>query len=165
MTTTVAIGVAMTLSFAVCVLGALWYVVPWMNKHPDGIAFGPLLGVHALRIVALQVYSAQQAGLQISERLRDQIAWGDVAGAVLAMLTLAALRYGSQRQFRTLAWVFVAATIIDLVNALVGGMRENLLGQAAGVTWLILVFLVPALWTSLALIVWRLLRPVMRVQP
>jgi len=54
-----------------------------MRKHPDDVVYMPLLGVHALRIVALQVYSAQQAVLQLSDRIRE---WGDVAGAIFRKL-------------------------------------------------------------------------------
>lgn len=90
------------------------------------------------------------------DHLRDQIAYGDVAGMVLAVLALLALR-ARARMAIPLVWLFVVATAADLSNGLVGGMREGMLGKANGVTWLILVFYVPALWTTLALVVWQLL--------
>jgi hypothetical protein len=55
-----------------------------------------------------------------------------------------------------LAWVFVAATVIDLGNAAVMGIREDLFDKAADVSWLILTFYVPALWVSVVLVAWRL---------
>jgi hypothetical protein len=52
--------------------------------------------------------------------------------------------------------VLVAATVIDLSNAAVIGIREDLFDKAADLSWLILTFYVPALWVSLALVAWRL---------
>jgi hypothetical protein len=120
--------------------------------------------VHAFRHVALQVYSAQKAGLAVPDSFRDQIALGDVAGMVLAVLSLFALRKPA-RVAIPLIWLFVVVTAADLVNAMIGGMREGMLGVAHGVTWLILVFYVPALWTTLALIIWQLVTTRSRVAP
>jgi hypothetical protein len=55
-----------------------------------------------------------------------------------------------------LVWALVAATIVDLVNATIAGVREQLFATAAGLTWLILTFYVPLLWVSIGLIVWQL---------
>jgi len=140
---TVALLLANTLSFVLCVIVTLWYVAPWLRKAGRAAALMPLLWVHAFRHVALQVFSAQRAGLAVSDTLRDQIAYGDLLGMALAVLALAALR-ARARAAIPLVWLFVAATCADLLNALVGGMREGMLGHASGVTWLILVFYVPS---------------------
>jgi hypothetical protein len=50
----------------------------------------------------------------------------------------------------------VIETTYDTVGNIRGGMREHLLGEAGGVTWLILGFYVPLLIVSLALIAWQL---------
>ncbi|HYS54247.1 MAG TPA: hypothetical protein VER58_10850 [Thermoanaerobaculia bacterium] len=155
MDTTQAVLLANTLSFVVYAIIAFWYVVPWMQKQERAIALVPLLWVHAFRHVALQVFSAQKAGLVVPDHLRNAIAFGDVAGTILALGALIALRLRSRLAI-PITWVFVVATAADLVNAMVGGMREKMLGAAYGVTWLILAFYVPALWTTLALIVWQL---------
>jgi hypothetical protein len=73
----------------------------------------------------------------------------------LALATLYALR-SRWRLAIPLAWVFVAATVIDLSNAAIMGIREDLFDRAADVSWLILTFYVPALWVSVALVAWRL---------
>ncbi len=152
---TLALLLANTLSFVLYLIIALWYAVPWLRRKERAAALAPLLWVHAFRHVALQVFSAQRAGLAVPDHLRDQIAYGDVAGMVLAVLALVALR-AQARVAIPLVWLFVVATAADLLNSLVGGMREGMLGHANGVTWLILVFYVPALWTTLALVVWQL---------
>ena len=146
---------ATTLTFVVCVIAALWYLAPWLRRQPRAAALTALLWIHAFRHIALQIFSAQKAGLTVPDDLRDQIAYGDVTGMVLAVLALVALR-ARARIAIPLVWLFVLATTLDLSNALVRGMSADLLGNAHGVAWLILAFYVPVLWTTLALIVWQL---------
>jgi hypothetical protein len=55
-----------------------------------------------------------------------------------------------------LAWLLVAETTIDTIINIRGGIRENLMGAAGGVTWLIIGFYVPLLIVSLVLIIWQL---------
>jgi len=148
---------AMMLSFAAFIAAAAWYVGPWLSRRSLADALIPLLWVHAFRHVALQILSAQKAGFAISNALRDQILYGDLAGMLLALLAIFAVRHrvGLALPF---VRVFVAATAGDLVSGSIGGMREGAVGLASGVTWLILTFYVPLLYTSLGLIVWQLLR-------
>jgi carbon starvation protein CstA len=73
----------------------------------------------------------------------------------LALATLYALRY-RWRLAIPLAWVFVVATVLDLSNVAVMGIREDLFDKATDVSWLILTFYVPALWVSVVLVAWRL---------
>ncbi len=152
---TLAALIANSLSFVLCVMAAAWYVVPWLKTQERAAALAPLLWLHAFRHVALQIFSAQQAGFAVPNDLRDQIAYGDVLGMALAVAALIALRYHSRLAI-PLVWVFVVETMIDLSNAMAGGMREGMMAIANGVTWMILTFYVPVLWTSLALIVWQL---------
>lgn len=76
---------------------------------------------------------------------------------MLALTTLYALRF-RPRLAIPLAWVFVVATVVDLANAAVQGIREDLFDKAWDVSWLILTFYVPALWVSVVLVAWRLRR-------
>jgi len=84
-------------------------------------------------IPGFQVFSAQRAGLVVPDSLRDQIAYGDVAGMMLAVLALVALRAHAGFAI-PLVWLFVVATVADLLNSLVGGIRAGMLGSAHGVT-------------------------------
>ena len=78
-----------------------------------------------------------------------------VAWYAVALATLYALRF-RWRSAIPLAWVFVVATVLDLSNAAVMGIREDLFDKATDVSWLILTFYVPALWVSVVLVAWRL---------
>jgi hypothetical protein len=152
---TAAALVAMTLSFVVFTTAAAWYAVPRMRTVALAGAITPLLWIHAFRYVALQLYSAQAFGFAILDPTRDQIVYGDLIGMALALATLYALHYRS-RVAIPLAWVFVVATVLDLSNAAVMGIREDLFDKAADVSWLILTFYVPALWVSVVMVAWRL---------
>jgi len=148
---------AMMLSFAACITAATWHVAPWLALRSRADALIPLLWVHAFRHVALQILSAQKAGFAVSDGLRDHILYGDLVGMILALLAISTLRSGLGIAI-PLVWLFVAATALDLVNGSIGGMREGALGSAVGVTWLILTFYVPILYTSLGLVIWQLVR-------
>lgn len=147
--------IAMAMSFVVFVMLAVWYVAPWMRQRPLAIALSAPLWVHAFRYVALQIFSAQHFGFHVSDSLANEIAWGDVAGAVLALAALWLLRRG-WRAAVPLVWVFVVETTVDLLSATVMGIRERAQETAFAVTWLILNLYVPLLWVTLVLVVWRL---------
>ncbi len=150
-----AAALASALSFVMFAIMAIVYVAPWLATRQRAEALTPLLWVHAFRHIALQIYSAQQFGFAVSDRARDQIAIGDVTAMVLAVISIVAL-HCRVRMAPVLVWVLVAETIIDLVNATIAGVREQLFATASGVTWLILTVYVPLLWVSLGLIVWQL---------
>ena len=155
MTLMSAAALASVLSFVIFAIIAVWYVAPWLATQQRAEALTALLWVHAFRHVALQIFSAQRFGFAVSDGARNQIATGDVAGMILAVIAIIALHYRA-RIAPVLVWVFVAETVFDLVSATVAGVREQLFATASAVTWLILTFYVPLLWVSLGLVVWQL---------
>jgi hypothetical protein len=155
MTLPLASGFATLLSMLIFVLIAAWYVAPWLRSLGRAQAITLLLWVQVFRYVALQIFSAAHFGFAASQSGQDQIAGGDVAGTVLALVAIAALRYGA-RSAAFLTWVFVVESAWDLTNATVVGIREQLLATASGLTWLIVNFYAPLLWVNLGLLVWQL---------
>ncbi|SEF12076.1 hypothetical protein SAMN05444161_8683 [Rhizobiales bacterium GAS191] len=156
MSLTAAAALALILSFVISGMIAMWYLAPWLGKRRRAEALTFLLWTQVFRYVALQIFSAQQFGFGISDAGRDQIALGDVAGTILALLAIIALRYGLGIA-TVLTWVVVAETGWDLANVTVIGVREQLFAKAFGSTWLIVTFYAPFLWVTLALTVWQLL--------
>jgi hypothetical protein len=156
MNLTAAALIAQVISFVVFITAAAWYA-PWLKRRPLNQALPVLLWVHAFRGVAMQIFSARKFGFAITVGLARQIAWGDVAGAVLALACLWLLRYRSQWA-RPLLWVFVAETVIDLANATVQGVHQMAFTTANSVTWVILNFYTPLLWVTIVLVAWRLSR-------
>lgn len=155
MSLTAASLLATAISFAVFIAGAAWIVAPWMRRQPLAVALSVPLWIHAFRYVALQVFSAQHFGFGISNGLGDQIALGDVVGALLALAGLWLLRRRPGAAFIIIG-LFAIETVVDLINATVRGIGENALESAQALPWMILTFYVPLLWVSLALLVWQL---------
>lgn len=143
--------------FSLVVFGTMarWYVAPWLRTLERSAALVPLVWIHVFRYVALQSFSAQRDGFPISNGGVRDIVGGDVAGAIIAFATLVALRY-RPRVAVPLAWLLVAETTIDTAINIRGGIHENLMGAAGGVTWLIIGFYVPLLIVSVGLIIWQL---------
>jgi len=101
------------------------------------------------------VYSAQQAGFPISDIARDRIVYGDMAGMLLALVAIGALRRRARWSI-PLVWLLIAETLIDTVTNVADGIREQLFGAANNVTWMVVTFYVPALMVSVGLTIWQL---------
>lgn len=155
MNTEIAAQLAMTFNFATLAVLAVWLFVPWARAQHVVVALTPLIVVHTARTVALQLYSSQANGYEISDRVRDEIVWGDQLGFALALVTVVLL-WRAPALARWSGWALVAATVVDLANALVRGIENDLLGKATDTSWLILTFYVPLLWVTIALAAWLL---------
>src|SRR5947207_11015626 len=134
---------------------ARWYAVPWLRSRNRADALTAILWVQVFRYVALQIFAAQREGFPISDGAALEIVIGDVAGAAMAFATIALVRYRS-RLALPLAWLLAAETIYDTIANIRGGVRENLLGAATGLTWLVLGFFVPMVMVIIGLLVWQL---------
>ena len=156
MSTESAAQLAMTVNFVTLVVLALWRYVPWSRERPLTVAATPLVAIHTARTIALQLYSSQANGFEVSDGTRNEIIWGDFVGAVLALATLLTI-WLAPRYLRPIASLLVVVTVIDLANALIEGIREELLGKATDVSWLILTFYVPLLWVTIGLLGWLIL--------
>ena len=121
---------AQFLSLFVYATLARWYAAPWLTRISRADALAPLLWIHVFRYVALQAFSAQRDGFPVSDHGLMDIVVGDVAGSVIALATLFALRYRSRLAI-PLAWLLVIETAYDTVGNIHGGMQEHLLASAA----------------------------------
>ena len=130
-------------------------MAPWLKSRSRADALIALLWVHVFRYVALQVFAAQQHGFPISTQGVMEIVIGDVAGAAMAFVAIALLRY-RVRLGIPLAWLLVAETAYDTVTNIHGGVREHLMGAASDTTWFVLVFYVPLVVVSTVLLAWQL---------
>ena len=146
----------MVLNFATLIVLALWMFAPWAKRVSVAAAVAPLVILHTGRTIALQLFSSQANGYDIPDTIRDQIVWGDQLGFLLAFLAMLAL-WLRPRLAKPVVWLLVIATVLDLTNALIGGLNHELLGKATDVSWVILTFYVPALWVSTGLMLWLLL--------
>ncbi len=99
--------------------------------------------------------SSPSATASISTGGALEIIIGDVTGATIAFAAIVLLR---QRAYAglVLCWLLVAETTVDTFLNIRGGIEEHLMGAASGVTWMILVFFVPAVIVSAGLLAWQL---------
>lgn len=146
---------AQFITLAIYIAIAHWYVAPWLSARERADALVPLLWINVFRYVALQIFVAQREGFPISADGAMEIVIGDVGGAIIAFAAIVMLR---KRSFAgiVLSWLLVAETATDTFLNIRGGVKEHLMGAANGVTWMILVFFVPAVVVSVGLIAWQL---------
>lgn len=149
------LALAQLSSLVVFSLAAGWYLVPWLKAQSRSRALTALLWPHVFRYVALQVFAAQQAGFPISDSARDRLLIGDLAGAVLALSAIAALRARAPWSVG-LAWALLLETAYDTTANIRAGIHEHLFGLARGVSWLVVAFYVPIIVVGLALVAWQL---------
>lgn len=155
MNTTSAIILAQSLNLLAFATLAIWYAVPWLKSRTRADALNALVMVHLGRTMALQLYSAQQAGMAIPDAFRDHVVIGDLAGWALALIILFCLRYRTRFAI-FLIWVLIAETIFDIGSSTFEGMRANLMGLLSGTAWMIVAVYVPLMIVTLGLTVWQL---------
>lgn len=150
-------GIQTFFSFVVFGLLAWWYVWPWLRATDRTRAFTALTFVHALRPIGATVLVASVAGTALPRDFAEAVAYGDLATSVLAIVTLVALRARLEYAI-ALVWLTNIVGTVDLVNALVGGIRYDIARLGMGSFWYVVTILVPILWIAHALAFLLLLR-------
>ena len=103
--------------------------------------------MHALRPIGATVLVTSVAGTALPRDFAEAVAYGDLVTSVLAIVTLVALR--RQLGFAIgLVWVTNVVGTLDLVNALVGGVRYDVATLGMGSFWYVVTILVPVLWIA-----------------
>jgi len=150
-------GIQFTFALIVYALAARWYAVPRLRRVPPAAALVPLLWIHVFRIVGGSILEPGSVGPGVPAEFREMVGYGDMVTAALALIALFALRTEWTRAM-LFVWVFVAAGMLDSVNAVIQSMRFNVFDDPLGVNWVIVTVYVPALLVSSYLIVVELLR-------
>ena len=128
------------MSIGVVGLLARWIVQPWLErKSPSEILFW-LTVPHAFRHLGLVFLVPGVVSTSMAESFSSAAGYGDLAAALLAILTLIALR----KQWRAtiaMAWTFNLVGTLDLANAL----RHVEVVPEFQAAWYIPTFVVPLL--------------------
>ena len=140
-------GIQNLFSFIVFGLLAWWYVWPWLWSTDRRTAFTSLTFVHALRPIGATVLVASVAGTALPQGFREAVAYGDLATSALAVVTLLALRSGLSVAV-ALVWLTNIVGTADLINALVGGLSNDVARLGMGSFWYVVTILVPLLWIA-----------------
>jgi hypothetical protein len=134
---------------------AVWFVAPWLQQLGRADALIVIAATHLFRYATLLTYPAQHDGYPISDVAAFEAVAGDVAGAVIALAAVGALRYRLSAGI-ALSWMLAAATLLDFAVGIRRKSLEPLWGLAAGTTWLLLNFYVTLIIVTLPVLVWQL---------
>src|SRR5690242_19221785 len=137
---------------------AWWYWAPRLARLPLAAALTPLLLLHLSRTLGLTFLVPSVVDPRLLREFAVPAGYGDLAAAVLALLSILAIRSG-WRLAPLVVWTFTVEGIGDLVTAFVQGFRIQLPRYDLGPAWYIFTVLVPALLVAHALIAFRLIRP------
>jgi hypothetical protein len=137
-------------------LAARWYVAPRLARLPRLEALAALVWVHVPRIAGGAILAPGSVD-GVPDAFREMVGFGDVATALLALASLAALRTESPAAI-PMVWVFVSVGLVDTVNAIIQSIRYDVFSFPLGFNWSIVTLYVPALLVSTVLIFRVLLR-------
>ena len=135
------------LSLVLGVLIARWYVWPPLAAQATRQALLPLLFVHATRYVGLVFLVPSVVPPDVPAAFAKPAAYGDLAAALMALLTIIALR-GEWSGAVALAWIFNLVGTADLLYAVAQGTRYDV---QLGAAYYIPILAVPALFITHAM--------------
>lgn len=141
----------------VYILITIWYLHPRLKNLDWQDAVLPLLLIHAFRYGPLTLLMPGQVDPSISLAVRETIAYGDLASAILAIVAAILVKYRLPGQ-KVIAWIFSIAGILDIAIATKTGIEAGSLDKYMGFNLYILNFYVPMLIVSHVLIIKYLLK-------
>jgi hypothetical protein len=124
-------GISIAFSLVAWALVAAHFIWPELRDRSRVDALRPLLMLHAFRFVGLSFLIPSVVSPDLPSAFAHYAAYGDIAAAVLALLSLAALRssFGIP-----LVWIFNVWGTVDLLDAFyqanAGGLVPGQLGAA-----------------------------------
>ena len=134
-------GLQFLMNLLVYGLIARWYVAPRLAPRPLAAALTPLLLLHATRHLGMVFLVPSVAGAALPRQFAAPAAYGDLLAALLALLAIVALR-SRWTMALALVWLFNVVGTLDLINALLQGIRLHV---ELGAAYYIPTVAVPAL--------------------
>jgi len=151
-------GISVAFGFLAWGVFAAQYIWPAISKRDRAEALRPILVLHGFRYIGLAVLipGVVSPELPATEFARG-LAYGDLATATLALISLAALR---TRWAGVLVWIFNIFGTADLLNAFYQGDRLSLAATPGtlGAAYFIPIFGVPLLLVTHVLVFRLLMR-------
>ncbi len=151
-------GITIAFSLVVWGLVARQYFWPALRGRERADALRPILFLHAFRFMGLSFLIPGVVAADLPASFARQVAYGDLATAVLAVLALTML---SGKGWAGPIWVFNIVGTVDLLNAYYQGTRISIANAPGvmGAAYFIPTLVVPLLLVTHALVFRILLRP------
>ena len=157
------LGLQFTVSLLAWGLIFFEYVLPNLSRQTFERAVLPMLLIQAFRFTGLTLLVSGQADPTLPQGVLSQMAWGDYASAVTALLAAFALA----RRWRfsvPLIWLFVVVCIADLANVTRHIIGINFFSYDIGATWNFLMWYLPWVVITLFYTLYRLFNRSPQVQ-
>jgi len=136
--------IAYAVAFVAFALIAKWYVWPALADRDPKTALTPLLLYACLRVNGLMFLTPGLVSPALPETFAVPVAVGDASAVALALVALAALRYGLSQAIASV-WLFNVVGFADLVYANVSTFKDHVDPASLGVTYYLAVLNVPAM--------------------
>jgi hypothetical protein len=150
-------GLQFTFSLVLCTMVAKWYVAPAIQRLEVRDALTPLFLVQALRYLPSTAFAPGQVDAHIPTAAMAEIAYGDLASAVLALVAVVFLHYRVPRAI-AVAWLVNVVTSLDWLYASFLAASSRLATYAMGGNWYIINYYVPLIAVVHVLIFARLMQ-------
>jgi hypothetical protein len=134
--------VSIAFSFVAWSVLTMRYIWPRLRGLQESEALRPILTVHTFRFLGLAFLIPGVVSPDLSLSFAQPAAYGDLAAATLALLSLISLTSGSGV---VLVWIFNIWGSVDLLNAFYRAGSAGLIPGQLGATYFIPTFVVPML--------------------
>jgi hypothetical protein len=148
-------GLSIIFSFTAWGIIAAHFILPELRDRSHVDALRPLLTLHTFRFIGLSFLIPGVVSPDVPAAFATSAAYGDIVAAVLALLSLAAIRNSLGIP---LVWVFNIWGSADLINAFYQANAAGLLPGELGAAYYIPTAIVPLLLITHALMFRLLLR-------
>jgi len=147
-----------SIAFSVIAWGivAARYIWPALRLRPRAEALRPLLILHSFRFLGMGFLVTGVVSPDLPRAFATAAAFGDLAAAALALLSLLSLEWGPGL---FVAWIFNVWGFIDLVNAFYQANATGLSPGQLGAAYFIPTLIVPLLLITHGLAFLILLQP------
>ncbi len=144
-----------TFSLVAFALVARWHIAPRLSKTSVEDYLLPLTWVHVFRYAVLTLLVPGQVSPNVPADTANLIAYGDLASALLALVSVVFLKYRFAGAL-AVAWIFNLVGSADIVVAVGTAMNAKLADIPIGFNWYIVNFYVPLLIVTHAMMIYRL---------
>jgi len=157
MTASQILNLQSTFSLVAFALIARWHIAPRLSGTSVEDYLLPLTWVHVFRYAPLTLLVPGQVSSEVPANVANLIAYGDLASALLALVTVIFLKYRLAGAL-AVAWLFNIIGVADIVAATGASIDAKMADIPIGFNWYIVNFYVPVLIVTHAMMAYRLVR-------